>query len=205
MSKTVYFDTETTGLAPGQIAQLSYIVRNENTTEEAKNFFFEVKYMSQGAIDICGRDVEFYKKASNGVKFIDASDEILNDFSNSTLIAHNEKFDENFLSTEFWRINKIYCPTDRFDTMTYFKNICRIPNSRGTGYKNPKLEEVIDSLSIDKKKLKEYTIERFNITDDTGFHDARFDTIALYVALNVHNDLILGANNWVDRFRIRGI
>ena len=45
----IFFDTETTGLIPGRIIQLSYIMQSE-TEVRAKNFFFAVEYVEPSAV-----------------------------------------------------------------------------------------------------------------------------------------------------------
>ena len=44
MPMILFFDTETTGLIPGRIIQLSYVMQSETATT-AKNFFFAVEYV----------------------------------------------------------------------------------------------------------------------------------------------------------------
>ena len=44
----LYFDTETTGLHPGQICQLSYVMQTKEKVE-SKNFFFSVDYIEPSA------------------------------------------------------------------------------------------------------------------------------------------------------------
>ena len=197
----IYFDTETTGLAPGQIAQLAYIKVSDSNEVTCGNYFFTVDYMSTGAEDVTGRSQNDYAELSGGTKFRDKADELFNIFSNSTLVAHNIQFDENFLSTEFWRVNKVFKPADRFDTMKYFKSICKIPNPRNFNeYKNPKLVEVIQSLSIDENKIEVYTEKLFGIATN-GFHDAMYDTTSLFVMCQVYGEMsknIQGA--WTNMF-----
>ena len=41
--KKVFLDTETSGLAPGEIAQLSLIIEEETGEVRAKNYFFKIK------------------------------------------------------------------------------------------------------------------------------------------------------------------
>lgn len=205
--KKVYIDTETTGLSPGSIAQLA-LISEDNGIIEAKNYYFAVDSMTEGAMKACGRDVEFYKKASNGEKFSDRADEIYNELSNSLIIAHNIKFDENFLSAEFWRLNKMFTPAQKFDTMNYFTDICKIPfkyNSKHGKYKNPKLEEVVNFLGISWNKIELYTKKLFNLESVSGLHDAQYDTTAMFVAVQVHNERLSGLDNgWVRQFIIRG-
>lgn len=187
--RKVFFDTETSSLTPGQIGQLSMITLNDNGEVSADNYFFEMDYISPSAEDICGRGLDFYKQASAGKRFEDYKDELLEKFTDSTLIAHNLKFDENFLSTEFWRQNIMFKPADRFDTMLYFKDICKIPALKGSKYKNPKLEEVVDYFNIDKAKVLRYSQELFNSTDSFGFHDSRYDTTSMFVFFQIYAEM----------------
>ena len=199
--KKVFFDTETTGLKPGQIAQLSAIIEEDGKELVTKNYFFKVNYMSDGASEVCGRDVEFYEKASNGKVFADYKDEILEMFKGATLIAHNLKFDENFVSMEFWRQNIIFSPSERFDTMVYFKDVCNIPGKYGKP-KNPKLEELVDYFKIDKEKVKAYSEQLFGADEngDVGFHDARYDTTSMFVAFQIYKEAMYGQSSWKAKF-----
>ena len=197
--RKVFLDTETTGLAPGQIAQLSMIIEEESGEVRAKNYFFAVKFMEQGAIDVCGRDKEFYDNVSEGKVFADYKDEILEELKDSTLIAHNIKFDENFISTEFWRQNITFKPADRFDTMEYFRDIVKIPGKYGK-YKNPKLEELVNSFSVNKEKIKEYSEKLFNYTEPAGFHDARYDTTSMFIVFQIYRDSLYDRTSWKEAF-----
>lgn len=190
--KKVFLDTETTGLSPGSIAQLAMIVDNNNEIT-AKNYFFEVQGMTEGAMKACGRDETFYKQASGGQKFKDRADEIYNELTDSIIIGHNVKFDINFLSAEFWRENKLFKPAQTFDTMEYFTDICKIPYkyaSKHGKYKHPKLEELINFFRIKWNCVDEYTKQMFNLQDSdiTGLHDAQYDTTAMFIAFQVYNE-----------------
>lgn len=201
--RKVFLDTETSGLAPGQIGQLSLINEEDNGKISANNYFFKIDYITSKAEEICGRGLDFYKKASNGKVFADYSDEIYSILSDATLIAHNLKFDENFISTEFWRQNIVFKPAGRFDTMEYFRNICKIPGGRGrNGYKNPKLEELVEYFNIDKDKVLAYSKELFNNNNDEniGFHDARYDTTSMFVAFHVYQDTLYNKEDWKKTF-----
>lgn len=197
--KKVFLDTETTGLAPGQIAQLSMIIEEDNKEIRAKNYFFKVDYMTTGAEEICGRGVDFYTAASEGKVFADYKDEILEELSGAILIAHNLKFDENFISTEFWRQQVVFKPFDRFDTMKYFVDICKIPGKYGK-YKNPKLEELVGYFNINKEKVDSYSRMLFKYTDNAGFHDARYDTTSMFVAFQIYKESLYGTSSWKNEF-----
>ena len=109
----IYLDTETTGLYPGQICQLSYIIQN-GTKLTPKNFFFSVDYVEKSAQMIHGFSVELLKQLSGGNDFSCDICEIERDFlSANCLIAHNTAFDFSFLRKEFERQNKVFmCKSD---------------------------------------------------------------------------------------------
>lgn len=203
MAKLLFFDTETTGFTPGQIAQLSMIIEDDREVH-GENYFFEIDYISQGAEELLGRGVDFYKEVSKGQRFKDVSTSLYDKFKDAILVAHNEKFDENFISTEFWRENIVFKPYDKFCTMEYFKDILKIPatNKRYGKYKNPKLEEVVNYLCLDEAKIEVYEKQIFNmdINENGVYHDARFDTTSMYVAFHVYKDLLRGTKDWVDVF-----
>ena len=204
--KKIYYDTETTGLAPGNIAQLSIIVEHKDGRLETKNYFFDIDYISEGAQKACGRGLEFYKPASKGLRFKDYKDEILDIFKDAMLIAHNEKFDENFICTEFWRLGISYTPKAKFCTMEYFKDIIRIPGKGRYKYKNPSLSELVDYFNIDKNKVKAYSDKLFDTDENSeyGFQDARYDTTAKYVAFQIYREQINNEEdgNWKKAFTI---
>lgn len=197
--KRVFLDTETTGFAPGQIGQLSMIIEEDNGEVTGKNYFFDIDYISDSASEATGRDLDFYKEASGGKRFADYKDEIYKILDNSTIIAHNLKFDENFISTEFWRLGIMFKPTASFDTMGYFKDICGI--YKNGKVKNPKLSELVGHFSIDNDKISSYSDLLFK-TGNKGFHDATFDTTALYIAFCIHRDDLNGVkeSSWRKEF-----
>ena len=53
----LYFDTETTGLYPGEICQLSYIMQDKGGVS-AKNFYFAVDFVEYGALKVHGLTAE---------------------------------------------------------------------------------------------------------------------------------------------------
>lgn len=198
----IFIDTETSGLVPGQIGQLAIITEEENGDIKANNYFFNMDYISDGAEKVTGRNLDFYREASAEKKFADYKDELFRELTRGILIAHNLPFDENFISTEFWRLNMTFRPADRFDTMEYFRDVCKLPNpkNRYKGYKNPKLSELIEYYNIDQEKIELYTKKLFNIQSGTCFHDAMYDTTAMFVAFHVRQDELLRVNNWTSTF-----
>lgn len=197
--KRVFLDTETTALSPGNITQLSLIIENEDNTVEAKNYFFDVDYITKGAEEVTGRGVDFYKEASKGKRFKDYKDEIYKLLEGSTLIGHNITFDENFISTEFWRQGMIFKPSATFDTMSYFKELVHIVKDNGQ-LKNPKLSELVAHFCIKEDKVIKYAKHLFG-EQSNGFHDSMFDTTAMYVAFCIHrDDLNKVKSEWREQF-----
>lgn len=178
----LYFDTETSGLSPGHICQLSYIMQN-GKEEQAKNFFFTVPYVDYNAYLVHGFSVEKLKLLSNGKTFADSIDEIEKDFSSAdVIVAHNFTFDSMFLRSEFERLSKTFTFNNGFCSMKKSTPICRLEKARGIGYKYPSLTELTDYFGISHLSISDKT-EKLFLTD-VNFHDARFDTVAMYLALN---------------------
>ncbi|MFX0549962.1 exonuclease domain-containing protein [Hathewaya histolytica] len=179
--KSIFLDTETTGLRPGQIAQLTYIVEEDKQLVGIKNYFFQVDSMDIEAEKVHGFSREKLEILSEGFTFGDLSEEIQEDFYEGTIIAHNIGFDKKFLEAEFQRIFELPGYSKEFCTMEYFRNIVKIPSRNGIGYKNPKLEEVVNYYNIDKDLILDRTKMLFGC-EDIGFHDARYDVMAMYMS-----------------------
>lgn len=178
----LFFDTETTGLYPGQVCQLSYVMQTKESTV-SKNFFFTVDYVEPGAQMVHGFSVQELARLSNGKTFSFYADEIEKDFKSADLvIAHNTAFDFTFMTKEFERVDKVFMPKQHFCSMKGFTPICKLAKSRGLGYKYPKLSELCAFLGVDDNLIQDNTIKLYGKT--VGYHDARFDTVALYTAVN---------------------
>ena len=179
----LYFDTETTGLHPGQICQLSYILQDANGAT-AKNFFFTVQSVEYSAFMVHGFSVEKLKTLSCGKTFADRFAEIQKDFASADIIvSHNVAFDFSFMRTEYERLNQIFFIKDSFCTMKESTPLCKIPRRSGVGYKYPKLSELCAFLSISDGQILRSTNALFGA--EAGYHDARFDTTAVYLAANI--------------------
>lgn len=201
----VYLDTETTGFKPGQICQLSFIKETDHEVVACKNYYFNVDWVNPDASAVTGLTVERLKVLSNGVVFRDKADEIMNYLDNTTLVAHNLPFDENFISAELWRCDKQLTIAGRLDTMKYFNPITKIPAKyRKYGpYKNPKLSEVLDYFHVDIKAVETYNQELFgDASEDLNeLHNSTFDTTAMYIVVNLQREkLDCGYGNWHRRF-----
>ena len=182
--KLLFFDTETTGIKPGSICQLSYIVTDTSTkpqTTIGKNFFFTVDEMGEEAQKIHGFSLEKLYELSNGMYFEDFFEEFLNDFIEADfIIGHNVQFDIKFLKHELSGLGEEFIPSNIFCTMQYYKDICNILKPNGS-VKNPKLEEVVRFLNITDKQIADKANELFQ--GSGNYHDARFDTTATYLLI----------------------
>ncbi|ASW43630.1 3'-5' exonuclease [Clostridium isatidis] len=186
--KLLFFDTETTSIKPGNICQLSYILVDASTkpqTTIGKNFFFTVDNMDEGAEAVHGFSLEKLYELSKGCEFIDFIQDFMPDFYEADfIIGHNVQFDIKFLKHEIQQlwdagmIEENWEPKNTFCTMSYYKNICKIPSPSGS-IKNPKLSEVVDYLKISEDQIIQKANDLFE--GSGNYHDARFDTTATYL------------------------
>ena len=178
----LYFDTETSGLKPGQICQLSYIMQDGESIK-AKNFFFNVDFVEFGAYMVHGFSVEKLKSLSGGKRFADCFDEIEKDFACATVLcSHNTAFDFSFMRAEYDRLGKVFLINEEFCTMKKSTPICKLLRSNGISYKYPKLSELCAFLQIQDDEIEKTSQKLFGIK--AGYHDARFDTTAVYLIVN---------------------
>ena len=177
-----FLDTETTGLKPGHIAQLTYILTDDDLQiQKTQNLFFKIPEgsMEEGAQNVHGLYEEVLNDLSNGKSFSQHAFRILKDLQNRQLICHNVEFDYNFLEAEFDECGIQYYP-DNFCTMSAFTDICKLPPKPGkTGFKWPRLSETLEFLKITPEEVLEKTLEIFG--ESNGFHDSRFDTTGLFM------------------------
>lgn len=178
----LFFDTETTSLNPGQVCQLSYIMQ-EGDLLSARNLFFTVDNMDYSAYAVHGFSIEKLKELSGNKRFSDYIDIIENDFSRAdVIVSHNTAFDFSFMRAEFERAGKVFEIKNEFCTMKKFTPICKLPKKKGEGYKYPKLVELCAHFGISDGKIQEVSKKVFG--NAANFHDARFDTTAVFLAFN---------------------
>lgn len=181
--KKAILDTETNDIIRGRknikypdIVQLSYLLLDEyNNIECAKNFYFTVDYMSEGAEKVHGLSLDKLRLLSNGKVFEDCKEEIIKDLLGREIICHNTKFDVPVMNNSLVDTvigDKSMC------TMEWYKYVVKLP-SEYYHYKQPKLEEVIAYFNIDNGKLLKMAQELYNC-DEIGYHDSRYDIIATY-------------------------
>jgi len=176
-----FLDVETTGFTPGQIAQLTYIITDDDLHFiKAKNYYFSVDTMPQGATAVHGLTKVKLRKLSNNQGFFDNAREILDDLQDCDVICHNTEFDASFIRAEFYNLG--LKPPKSFSgcTMKHFTNICRLRGGRNGQYKWPKLEEVLTHTCIMPDEILETAKSMFDC-DTIGFHDSRYDAVAVYL------------------------
>lgn len=150
---------------------------------KAKNFFFTVDFVEFSAYAVHGFSVEILRELSGGKRFIDFFPEIKEDFDSADMIiAHNLSFDIMFLRAEFENLGEEFNYDKTFCSMKNSVEACKLPKNRGMGYKYPKLTELCDFLEIDDMDLRIASQQLFG--ESFSFHDARYDTTALYLAVN---------------------
>ena len=178
----IFLDTETTGLYPGNVCQLSYVLQGV-CGAVGRNLFFTVDSVEYGAYKVHGFTPEKLRVLSGGKRFNDLIGLIGEDISSAGAVAcHNAAFDVMFLRAEFERAGLDLPIAESFCTMKKSVEICKIPRGRGCGYKYPKLNELCDFYGITQNEIAKTTEKLFGAK--CGFHDARFDTAALYLAAN---------------------
>lgn len=177
--RIIIFDTETTGINPGNICQLSYL-KISPTGIIPKNFFFKVDYIEPGAQKVHGLTVEKLIELSDGKVFSDSVEEIYRDFMTvDLLVGHNIDFDMKFLTAELERSTLNFNKKDIFCTMKKFTGICKIPKSNGAGFKWPNLGELSKFLNISQKEQDELAKRLYGV--ESVAHDARGDIICTYL------------------------
>ncbi len=177
----LYFDTETTGLRPGNICQLSYILQTKESAV-AKNMFFAVGYVEPSAAAVHGFTPEILYELSGGRTFEDRFEEIAADFAAANvLVAHNFAFDFMFMRAEYERLGERFFYKDSFCTMKKFTPVCRIPRADGKSYKYPKLSELCECFDIYPYDVSRASLSLFGAAP--AAHDARYDTAALLLAV----------------------
>ena len=194
----LFFDTETTGLCPGNVIQLAYIM-TDGQTVKGKNFFFYVPFIERAASMVHGITVEKLATLSNGHTFSEYLEEIDDDFRAASLtVAHNFPVDFNFMSHEFEQHNRRFHFKESLDTMRYFCPITKLEKARGKGYKYPKLCELAKFFD-----LYDYDVTRFalNLFKGSGVsHDARFDIAQTYLCTMLASEQYPEVNELLKKY-----
>lgn len=194
----IFFDTETTGLTPGNIIQLSYVTEEKNDTA-AKNFFFYVPFIPPEATAVHGITAEKLAKLSGGHTFSEYLEEIDDDFRRADLtVAHNFAFDYKFMSAEFSYFDRIFHYNESFDTMKKFTPLVKLPRSGGCGYKYPKLTELTEFFDIYPYDVSRLSINLFG--DAGAAHDSRYDATATYMSFMAAANMLPDITKILDEY-----
>lgn len=182
----LFFDTETTGLMPGRIIQLSYVMQTAGEVR-AKNFFFYVDYVEPSAVAVHGFTPEKLLTLSGGHTFSVDLEEIYDDFRSADLVvSHNFSFDLKFMIAEFLYHERQFRYKESLCTMKFFTDILRLPRSSNRGYKYPKLTELCEHFEFYPYDISVKSAQLFGCYGQS--HDARYDTAALYMCFNAGAD-----------------
>lgn len=184
--RRLFFDTETTGLKPGNICQLAYILCDGGEAV-GRNYYYRVGYMEPGAQRIHGYGVETLERLSGGAVFADSAERVGGDFASCQLwVAHNLGFDLSFLSAEFRKCGCSLAVNDQFCTMRHYAPIMKLPpkwpkhGANGAAfYKYPNLGELIDFIGLTKDEIVDFACKAFETERAVlNNHDARYDCAA---------------------------
>ena len=179
--RTIIFDTESNGYKDEQICQLSYIIR-DNGEHVSKNFFFAVSSMSPHAFEVHKLSKHKLDELSSGRRFFDSYKEIFEDFKKADLlVGHNVAGDIKRLQMEFSRCGISYRPNKGLCTMKYFGNALKLSGKEGRK-KQPKLSELCEYYRIVPEMIRNSCGVFFH-DRDVNEHDARYDTVATYLAI----------------------
>lgn len=211
----VFYDTETTGLKPGSIAQFSAIKAVDGRVTECKNLYFAVNGMTDWAIEVTGRNDADYAILSHGEKFADRADEIAEFIRGAQLYGYNVSFDNKFLKAEFDRIGRfnirngfltgdtneiVLTENDVMDKCSLNLNF----NSMGLGNrKRAKLSEIVAGLRIDENKVARLAATAFKLDRAVTFHDATYDTMCTFLVNQAIDELV--ASGYKDSATLRAI
>lgn len=195
----IFFDTETTGLTPGHIIQLSYIMLDGDNAI-GKNFYFSVPFVPPEAVAVHGLSAEKLKILSNGRTFGEFLEEIDDDFRAADLtVAHNFAFDYKFMSAEFSYYERIFHYNESFDTMKKFTPLLKLPRQNGTGYKYPKLTELAEFFDLYPYDVSRRSAELFKGGELA--HDARYDVTATFMAFMCGANVFSAAADALNEFK----
>ena len=194
----LYFDTETTGLRPGNICQLSYITETREKTS-AKNYFFAVDYVSPSAQAVHGFSKEKLEELSGGRRFYGFREEIHGIFREADLIvAHNLPFDLSFLMSEFEENDMCFSYKQGLCSMRHFTPVCKIARAGGKGYKYPKLSELAEFFGLYPYDTSMAAYKLFDC--GANLHDARYDTAMLYMSIKNASQKDAGFKDYLEKY-----
>lgn len=174
--KTLILDTESNGMRPEQLCQLSYIIA-ENGSMTGRNFFFTVTCMNEYAQKKHGFSKQRLFELSRGRSFVDQLDEFRADFEGVDLICgHNVSSDTRMLKLAFSDAGITWTEPRKFCTMAHFDNAMHLKSKTGA-HKPPRLDELCRYFCISQKEIEKYCVHKFG-PNAYRAHDARYDAAA---------------------------
>lgn len=174
--RSMIVDTESNGMKPEQICQLSYIIA-DNGELTAKNFFFSVSCMNEYAQKKHGLSKHRLYTLSSGRLFSERFMEFQSDFYDIDLICgHNIGSDTRLLSLCFLDSGCSFPKIREFDTMRHFDNALHLKSRTGQ-HKYPNLGELCGYYRIKDEQIQEFCSEMFG-KSALKAHDSRYDTAA---------------------------
>lgn len=175
-------DCEATALRGGQICQIALLTLSGGE-RAARNYFFAVDDMSEGAQAVHGMSKAALDALSGGQRFADRADELLEALRHADLlVGHNISSDLRFLREEFSRIGRELPPGTVFYTMNYFTPITQLKRVFHTNrFKPPRLHELAEHYRLTPDRIADTARSLFGGGD--AAHDARCDVAALYLIL----------------------
>jgi len=179
--KTIILDTESNGMKPEQICQLSYILVEDNNVL-GKNFFFSVSCMNEYAQKKHGFSKFRLHELSLGRRFTQRFDEFFDDFIDVDLICgHNVSSDVRLLKLSFGDAGYGFPKCRTFCTMQHFDNATNFKNKHGK-HKQPRLDELCSYFGITEDSITKTCVEIFGNSAYRA-HDARYDATATYLCI----------------------
>jgi DNA polymerase III epsilon subunit-like protein len=171
MAASIVFDVETTGLRPGQIAQLSAIKLADGKAS-GFNAWFRVKEMEDGAAKANGLSVSILKELSGGNDFYARIGDIMDLFDGvDSVYGYNVNFDRKFLEAEFTRCS-LFLPNMAYsDVMADVKADMQV--KRGF-----KLSDAVAHYGLADKVAR---VVKLLFGAESNFHDARHDAAATFL------------------------
>lgn len=161
-------DTETTGLTPGYIAQLSCI-KLDGGKATGFNAWFKVKSIEDGAAQANGLSVALLDELSGGKEFYDRLDDILALYDGVTdFYGYNTRFDRTFIEAEFKRCS---LPPPNLA----FQDVMLTAKAKMCVRKNYKLHDALEYFGLSDKVLP-LAQKIFGAVE--SLHDARYDATA---------------------------
>lgn len=113
-------------------------------------------------------------------------------------MAHNIAFDLSFLQAEFAAEHRAFAHGEPFCSMRAFTPLCGLKRSDGVRPKFPKLGELCEFLDLYPYDITRASAERFGAY--AAAHDARYDTAALYLAMNAARRRFAEIGELFDRY-----